>query len=408
MRFTPKVSLLPCMSWRISMWGLYVWGAFAAAAQAAAQGAPGDSIHWPVVSGAVPRVPRLQLLSTPQLVLGTADGPDHTLFNGVAGAVRLSNGVIAIGDAGNNRVLFFDGRGGFLRTVGRLGDGPGEYRQPRWFGRCSSGNMAVHDGAHARLTLLSPSGELRGTEPLPVGANFDKLLWCSGERRLIMLLNRPKGPVRRGEYANIPTTIVLTNGVRIDTVSTPGPQEYYIGREIQMLTGVPLGRGTLAAGSPSAVFVCTNQNGHCEVFDTAGARLRQFDVSVLRRPMTLKDWKSATAQHFVGEPSKTMRKTGPALLNEISPRDVFPLLDEIRADARGSLWVRTFDNFTTDIATWLVLSPTGVPIRLVATKRSLHILEIGTDYLLGLTRDDDGVERVEEYRFTASPPQPRQ
>jgi hypothetical protein len=124
--------------------------------------------------------------------------------------------------------------------------------------------------------------------------------------------------------------------------------------------------------------------------------------------MTLKDWKSATAQHFVGEPSKTVQKTGPALLNEISPRDVFPLLDEIRADARGSLWVRTFDNFTTDIATWLVLSPTGAPIRLVATKRSLHILEIGTDYLLGLTRDDDGVERVEEYRFTASPPQPRQ
>ncbi len=248
----PQFSSRDRMSSRLWIGGLCVTALFAVPPGAASQSSPNDSIHWPVVGRSVPPVQRLTLLSTPQLVIGTADGPDETLLNGVVGAVRLANGVIAIGDAGNRRVLFFDSRGEFVRSVGRSGDGPGEYRQPRWLGRCSSGDIAVHDGAHARLTLLSLSGEVRTTQPLPVGANFDAVLWCSGDRRLMMLFNRPRDPVRRGEYLDVPTKIVLVTGVRIDTVSTPGPQEYYIGKEVSGLTQVPLGRGTLAVSLTSA------------------------------------------------------------------------------------------------------------------------------------------------------------
>jgi hypothetical protein len=112
-----------------------------------------------------------------------------------------------------------------------------------------------------------------------------------------------------------------------------------------------------------------------------------------------RDWTAALADHFSAEPSRTVRKLGPTLLREIKPRDRFPLIDQIRADLAGNLWVRTFDNYGTPVATWVIFSPQGTPIALAATRRSLNVLEIGKDYLIGSRRDDDGVELVDLYTF---------
>jgi hypothetical protein len=98
-------------------------------ASLAAQQRSETPLRWPEVNGAVPLVPRLDFRSSPRFSIGSAAGADYTLFDGVTGAVRTEDGGVAIGDAGNGRVVFFDRAGRFVRSVGRSGDGPLEFRR---------------------------------------------------------------------------------------------------------------------------------------------------------------------------------------------------------------------------------------------------------------------------------------
>ena len=355
--------------------------------------------EWPKLPGLASPEIRLTLLSKPDLRLGSADGPDHTLFNGIAGAVRLSQGDIALGDAGNRRVLFFDARGRYLRSMGRVGDGPGEFRQPRWFGRCHNGSLAFHDGAHARVTYLSPDGEIRGFETLPVGANFDQILWCSGTKLLFIFLNRPRGPVQPGEYLQVPTALVRAEGPAIDTILKSGTREFYVGKSVSALSAVPLGQATEAIAGRGIIYVCSNGEGSCDVIDTTGRRLRVFQLHLPRRRVGPAEWTRAIADHFQGEPARGVRTTGAELMKEIRPKEEFPAFDQIRSDVEGNLWVRTFDNYLSKVATWVAFTPLGKPFALIAVPRAFQILEIGRDYIVGFERDPEGVEFLEVRSF---------
>jgi hypothetical protein len=355
--------------------------------------------EWPKLFRLASPAIRLTLLSKPDLRIGSADGPDHTLFNGIAGAARLSQGDIALGDAGNRRVLFFDARGGFRRSVGRVGDGPGEFRQPRWFGRCSDGSLAFHDGAHARLTYFSPDGAIRGFESLPVGANFDQILWCSGAKLLFIFLNRPRGPVQPGEYLQIPTVLVRAEGPAIDTILKSGIREFYIGKTVSALSAVPLGQATEAIAGRGIMYVCSNWEGSCDVIDTTGRRLRVFELHLPRRRVGPAEWTKAIADHFQAEPARGVRISGAKLMKEIRPKEEFPAFDQIRSDVEGNLWVRTFDNYLTTVATWVAFTPLGTPFAMIAVPRAFQILEIGRDYIVGFERDQEDVEFLEVRLF---------
>ena len=66
--------------------------------------------------------------SAPILRIGGAEGEEQTLFNRISGVVRLSSGDVAIANQGSNEIRWFSAAGTYLRTTGRNGAGPGEYR----------------------------------------------------------------------------------------------------------------------------------------------------------------------------------------------------------------------------------------------------------------------------------------
>lgn len=363
-----------------------------------------STFQWPEFVEPSGRVGKLLVLGEPQLRIGTPDGPDHSLFDGIAGMTRSATGRIALADAGNFRVLFFESSGQFGRTTGRPGGGPGEFRHIRWLGRCVDGTTAVHDGGQARLTFYSESGELLGEHRLPAGANFEQILWCSRGGRLFILLNRPGGAGRRGEYRSFPTYLIYASEHRVDTLAALVEKEYYIGRNVMANAAVPLGHMPLAGAGRARVFACDNHAGTCQVFDTSGANVGMFSVGIRRRQMKGTDWEAALRDHYAAEPARAIRRTGDRLLKEIRPRSELPLIDRLRVDHADNVWVRTLDNYGSEVATWVVISPTGTLLRAVAMWRRFELTEIGADYLLGSSRDDDGVEYVELYRYPSDGP----
>ncbi len=370
--------------------------AFGNKAMAAQQSTP--PINWPVAGSKT--LPRVRILGPPVLRIGGPAGPEDLLLAGVVGAARLPDGGIAIADAGNFRVLFVDGAGRMVATVGRQGDGPGEFRLPQWMGPCRDGTVGVVDASPARITFLSPNGGLVGTAPLPPGFGFDLPLRCLGEGKIVLLLNRIRRQISPGEFIGQPTALARTRGSSgLDTIALRGTQDYYVAKLIGAYADVPLGRATLAAAGPDLLYLATNDEGEVSVFDMAGAERGRFRARIARRRVSRADWTRAIEYRIDAEPLLETQKVLRSVLAELPVPREFPRIDRIHADAGNNLWVRTFDNFGTTVATWIIVSPDGTPQAVAATPRNLRILEIGLSHLVGVTRDADEVEEVVLYHF---------
>jgi len=69
----------------------------------------------------------LSLSAEPVLSVGTVDGaPEDALFR-VRGAERLSDGTLMIVNEGTSELRLYDAAGKHLRSIGREGEGPGEF-----------------------------------------------------------------------------------------------------------------------------------------------------------------------------------------------------------------------------------------------------------------------------------------
>lgn len=351
-------------------------------------------ITWPTVNGHVPAA-RYHIGEHPRTDFGTAAGPDLTLLSGVVGAVRLEDGTLAVGDAGNTRVLFISGAS--ARAVGRRGDGPGEFRIPLWLGHCGPDAIGVFDAAHNSMTFLSAAGRVQATLPLPAAVSFAQVVLCTGRDAIWVLQNQPT-TVQKGERFRIrPVLMRIANGAVTDTLATEGSQEYYAARNVGAFLDVPLGEYTLATAGGGLVYLGHTRSGLVAVFDSSGARLREFTIRTPRRAVTHDAWTRVVQERIARHPFARTRAAAAAVLSELAPPADFPQFDSARADARGNLWVRTFDNLATSTATWVILNATGRAVAAIALPRDLDVRDIGSDYIVGVEADRDGVEHVVLY-----------
>ena len=84
----------------------------------------------------------------------------------VSGLALIADRRFALADATESNVKLFDARGQLLKVLGRSGEGPGEFRQPRFPRFDRAGRLFVGDGQLGRITAFDAQGALRGTLPL--------------------------------------------------------------------------------------------------------------------------------------------------------------------------------------------------------------------------------------------------
>jgi hypothetical protein len=110
--------------------------------------------------------PEWNLPAEPSFQVG-ADGGEAYQLDRVRGALRLSNGNIAVLDGGSSELRVFDRDGKHVSTLARKGSGPGELQMP-WTMYRRGDTIFVVDVRHQHLTLFGPDGELIGTRPADV------------------------------------------------------------------------------------------------------------------------------------------------------------------------------------------------------------------------------------------------
>jgi sugar lactone lactonase YvrE len=92
--------------------------------------------------------------------IGDVDTEDeHVAFNYPSDIAVDKNGNIYILDAGNARIQKFDPDGKYLATIGRKGQGPGEFIMPSKLDIDRDGNLVVDDTAQSRLHVIIGEGK---------------------------------------------------------------------------------------------------------------------------------------------------------------------------------------------------------------------------------------------------------
>jgi len=246
---------------------------------------------------------------------------------------------------GRNRVYIFEysesiikvfGEGGqFVKTVGRKGQGPGEFGQAVFIGFCPDGRILVTDGQNRRTSFFGPEGEFldsyQWTKNIAIAfllldnaSVVQESVFEAGKSRLFLKTYDFAGAEVKswGEFV-YPATKFMTRG------------------EVAITVGIPHSPRSVLTGDSTLrrVYHCLNDSYLIEVFDAEGRIIRKIDRPYERLPFTDADREEYTMY--------TARTSGSAQVAEIYKDMPWPkvktVTERMLCDDRGFLWVGTHE-----------------------------------------------------------------
>jgi hypothetical protein len=105
----------------------------------------------------------------PELAIGELDGAEEYLFGNIRGVDVDDEGRIYAADTQAAVVRVFSAEGVHVRTIGRRGEGPGEFSEPDLARVRSDGRLVVRDQRNARYSVFTREGEFLTSWPTAGG-----------------------------------------------------------------------------------------------------------------------------------------------------------------------------------------------------------------------------------------------
>lgn len=367
---------------------------------------------WPAGSG-------WKVATTPDLDIGTRDDSLYQLAT-VMGAVRLSDGRIAVANMSTSNIRIYDARGRYLNALGRKGQGPGEFQQVLGIDRLPGDTLAIYD-MWMELEYFLPDGtHLRGVQSMRMQDGLAVVWFYPLEDGSFLRSSWPLGNDHApGRWLD--SSVVLRyarSGGKGTIISRFPAQEYTKTATLRSAQSVIFGPMGMLAAAGDGYYV--GYPGTYEIrHHHADGRL---DL-IIRAQWSPKRVSRADIDRY----KKFMLNVGGEGLRTVPPRLLAQrkqLLDEavfarqlpaysiFMPDAAGNLWVRDsyletylMQGFSTVLpmpTSWRVFDREGRWLGTVTMPARFNPMDIGPDYVLGLWRDSDDVEHVRMYRLSKS------
>lgn len=107
-----------------------------------------------------PREGTFDLVLQEELALGEEEEEDRAVLNRPFDVRAASNGDIYVLDWGDIHIKVYDREGRFLYTIGRKGQGPGEFDAPSYFDLAADGSICLLDSRTRRIEIFDAGGDL--------------------------------------------------------------------------------------------------------------------------------------------------------------------------------------------------------------------------------------------------------
>lgn len=344
----------------------------------------------------------------PMLTIGEQAGDDENLwFSTIRGVGLLSDGSIAVIDRSSEEVRVFGPDGGHLVSMGRSGDGPGEFRSAWFLWVLPGDTLWVGDYRPWRYNVFTRDGQfVRAVQMTPAYANPSR---AGGVLLDGTSINTRTTYIARSDFT-VPDTLLVeahdTDGQLVSTLArVPNRVEGTTAKsEAVNLTLTPLFTGSAFADAiGNTVAVGHSREPEVQLFD-ADLRLRQIvRWSEPSRRVTSADVAAWRESHVESRGGRDSDRWGPFDEATIDPdrpaADVFPAFSSMMLGTDGRLWIGPYRKPGQEPRRWMAFEPDGTfSCHLERVPLSIH--EIGADYVLGVQSDELGVQKVAMYRLS--------
>jgi hypothetical protein len=332
----------------------------------------------------------------PILDLSTSGaGLDHEFFR-VSDARFLPGGDIVVANAGTNEIRRFSPAGELIKSIGREGEGPGEFQRILGLLLLRGDSIGVWEYA-GRLSLLGQDLSFGRLLSLPHNIGDLRSL---GDSVIVGEMIYPSMVAYEGGNALIrePVPIVRCSleGDVIDTVAMGAGYEEFMWTNASGQGGgaVPLfGKQSHLGSWQNEIFMGSADDMDFRVLSASG-RLRRivrvpgFDLSL-------------ASEEIRSEREIRLRPDVPAwyrdLVNDIPSPSRRPAYSALLIDHEGYVWLEMFRARTEleEERTWMVFHPDGEWLGEVTTPSDFRVFDIGSSGLLGVRIDNLEVEHVQ-------------
>lgn len=366
-----------------------------------------DSAGVTIVTHAHLEAPLWATSAEPVLELGEVDAEGPESFFRISSAVELSTGDLAVFNSGTGELRFFGPDGRYLRTVGRQGEGPGEYAGPVRLRRLAGDTLALWDSRQPRMTTLSPEGEVVrtaspqgiGRRPVLISVLPDGAMFFEQE----ILLRIPAPTELTQLYANY----IVWNADGSVRDSLPVQENHQIIRwgEEGPLAGPPtFGVVTEFAGDETGYWVGTQKHEEIVRYSMDGAELLRLRWAPTDRATSQADSDLFLEEVLPTLPNDDARQRRREMHAGTMVLPVFPSHGQLFLDRPGYLWVQEYERpGRVDPSRWFVFDREGMLVARVELPRGLRMFEIGEDYVLAQRNDDLGIEYIVRYALDRTP-----
>ena len=361
-------------------------------------------------------LPGWRIPITPILSIGTREGDAGQQLFQVRDAARGPDGAVAIVNGGTAEVRLYGADGRLEAILARQGDGPGEVQAPWQVDWLGGDTLRIWDAREWRLQHRLRNGTLLSDERVdrsPLLATLTPGFLLGMVRVLpdgsLLAATNPWTPpdTPRGEafrptvayFLGHPTlraqwdTLVLVAGAEQVLVDAVGP----MGAVPLFPPQSPGQVASVAMGPDGAVCLGDQVGWSISCFrDGRETKTRWAGESVPVAPEEVAVWRAERArvmERMIGPGIRTV-------LGDVPIPAHRPPYDRLVVDALGHLWVRHPRSLIPSDGPdrYTILDPQRVWLGEVSVP-PLELLEVGEDYLTGVSRDHLGVEVLQVYEL---------
>lgn len=332
-------------------------------------------------------------------------GTDRNGFIAVTGAGWYADGGLVVADGGSRRLVRYSPEGNHGWSVGRRGEGPGEFNQIAGVLVQEGDTVLVYDAMLARLTRISPEG--RVIEVHPVEADVPKpplkAVLLPGPRLLhvsgVGFGVGAESGFHRPDYQVGLHDLMSGSGTALGSWPGSGWHVESANRQVSVDQAV-LSPDTYVAGRGETIMILESESGSLEVREVAGEVRHRIKLQMEPASVTSTIHQAAIEARLEGIRDPGQRDRTRRRLEAAAPPARLPFFGGMVVDSDGHAWlshhvvpgVHLYRN-------WDVITSDGRHVGRVRLPVQVEPVAIRTDRMLVRHWGRDGTETVKEYRI---------